>query len=155
MGGRPHRLELARECGATQTLDYHQCRGDLAAAVKASCPEPFPNVLEASGSAPAAQASLELVAREGKVLILGDYGAGSAAFRWNHLLHREIELMGSNASAGAWPEAVRLLTAGELPLQRLITHPLPAAQFAAGLELVRGRAQKVIKVILQWPVDRS
>ena len=31
-----------------------------------------------------------------------------ASFPWNRILLGELELIGSNASAGAWPEAVRL-----------------------------------------------
>jgi threonine dehydrogenase-like Zn-dependent dehydrogenase len=66
------------------------------------------------------------------------------------LLHSELELIGSNASAGAWPEAVRLATEGHLLLQRLITHTLPAARFAEGIELVKGRKPDVIKVVMEW-----
>ena len=36
------------------------------------------------------------------------YGRGRAAFLWNRILHKELEIIGSNASAGAWPEAVHL-----------------------------------------------
>ena len=33
-----------------------------------------------------------------------------ANFPWSQLLHRDIELIGSNASAEAWPAAVRIAT---------------------------------------------
>jgi threonine dehydrogenase-like Zn-dependent dehydrogenase len=157
VGGRARRLALAVELGATQALNRHKMgsvvrRGaaGLLAALEGRFPELFPNVLEASGSASGIEASLELAAREGKILVLGDYGPDKAGFPWNHLLHRELELIGSNASAGAWPEAVRLATAGALPLERLISHKFPASRFQEGIELVRSRSAEVIKVLLEW-----
>ena len=61
-----------------------------------------------------------------------------------------MELIGSNASAGAWPEAVRLAVGGDLPLDRLVTHRLPSERFREGIELVRSRHSGVIKVVLEW-----
>ncbi len=150
VGGRPQRLAVAMELGATQTLNYHQVSGDLPAAVHKTHSQRFPNVIEASGSPAAMQASLDLVAQGGRILVLGDYAGARADFPWNHLLHQEIELIGSNASAGAWPEAVRLAVSGELSLERLISHRLLAAQFAEGIELMRSRRGDVIKVVLKW-----
>ena len=97
------------------------------AAVKQMAARPFPTVVEASGSVTGVQAALDVVAPEGKVLVIGDYKTGRASFAWNELLHRQIELIGSNASAGAWPDAVRLVAGGILPLDRLVTHRFPAS----------------------------
>jgi threonine dehydrogenase-like Zn-dependent dehydrogenase len=150
VGGRSQRLALARELGAGRVLNYHEVSGDLAAAVRRAGGGQFPNVVEASGSAAALQTCLEVVTRCGRVLVLGDYHGARADFAWNHLLHREIELIGSNASAGAWPEAVRMATGGQLPLARLVTHRLPAARFAEGVELMRSHQADVVKVVLEW-----
>lgn len=172
VGGRNGRLALARELGASSTINYHQHDADLVNAIRAAAanspdahggrtpsaptngrgtrrvPELFPNVIEATGSAASAGAALELVAKQGKILIVGDYRAARADFPWLHLLHHEIELIGTNASAGAWAEAVQI--APELPLPRLVTRTFPAAEFAQAVDLVRGRAADVVKVILSW-----
>ena len=121
VGGRARRLDIAREMGATIALN----RRDMGAgagyveAIRREAGEGFANVLEASGSADAITAALDVAAKEGKVLVIGDYGSARAGFPWNHLLHRELELIGSNASAGAWDEAVALAVSGEVPLGRL------------------------------------
>jgi threonine dehydrogenase-like Zn-dependent dehydrogenase len=150
VGGRPQRLALACELSAKQVLNYHEVSGDLAAAVRQAGGGQFPNVVEASGSAAAIQASLDVVTRCGRVLMLGDYADARAGFAWNRLLLQEIELIGSNASAGAWPEAVSLATEGQLPLARLVTHRLPAARFADGVKLMRSHQADVVKVVLEW-----
>jgi threonine dehydrogenase-like Zn-dependent dehydrogenase len=107
-------------------------------------------VSKATGSVAGMNAALELVAPCGRILLLGDYDQARADFLWNHLLHREMELIGSNASAGAWPEAVRLAVEGDLPLDRLITHRIPAKQFREGIELMRSHRHEGIKVVFEW-----
>lgn len=148
-GGRPHRLELALRLGAADVLNYHEVAGPLAGALAQRLGGPAPAVIEASGSAGAMDASLDLV-KGGRILVLGDYGAARAGFAWNTVLHRELTLIGSNASADAWPEAVRLAGEARDGLQRLVTHVLPVDRFPEALELVRSRESGAIKVVLQW-----
>jgi threonine dehydrogenase-like Zn-dependent dehydrogenase len=148
VGGRPARLALGSELGAARTVNYHQA-GDQGLAA-AFGKERFGLVIEASGSAAAMDASMELAERGGRVLVIGDYADARAGFPWNRILHRELELIGSNASAGAWDEAVRLAVTGGLPLRCLATHVLPAERFAEGVEIVR-TDREAIKVVLQWP----
>ena len=153
VGGRPGPLRVARELGAATVLNYHDLSGDLAQAVADACGTRFPNVIEASGAVAAMQASLDVASPGGRVLLLGDYGQARADFSWNQILHRELELVGSCASAGAWAEAVRLAEEREVPLARLVTHSLPADRFVEAVALARSHGDDVIKVILTWPAD--
>jgi threonine dehydrogenase-like Zn-dependent dehydrogenase len=151
VGGRSARLALAREAGVARTLNYHGMKGGLVAGIAAAAgtaASTFPVVLEASGSPSAVDACLDLVSPLGAVVVIGDYGQACASFRWNSVLHRQATIVGSNASAGAWPEALRL--APRLPLARLVTHRLPAARYAEGMALVKARDPSVIKVVLGW-----
>lgn len=149
-GGREERLRLAREFGAVATVNS-LAAGDAAAdAIRRILPRPCPLLLEASGSPQALETLLNVAPRGSRLLVLGDYGQARAAFPWNHLLHRELELIGSNASAGAWPEAVRLAPCLQDPLARLVTHRLPAARFAEGMALLQRRDESVVKVVLEW-----
>jgi threonine dehydrogenase-like Zn-dependent dehydrogenase len=150
VGGRPQRLDLAREFGAQRTINHHTVKDDLTAAIKAQADQAFSAVIEATGSDAAMRAALELTARAGKLLIVGDYGQARADFPWNFLLHHELTLLSSNASAEAWPEAVRLAVAKQVPLERLVTQRFPASQFADALALTRSRRADVIKVVLEW-----
>jgi len=142
VGGRPARLDMARQLGADRVVNYHET-------TKADFGANYPNVIEASGSFGAARDAIESAAPGGHVLFIGDFGPAKADFAWTRLLHRELELIGSNASAGAWPEAVRLATSGQVPLERLISRRLPARRFAEAVELA-GRSRDVVKVVLEW-----
>ncbi len=150
VGGRPGRLQVACELGATAVVNYHELGGDLAQGVAARCGTGFPNIVEATGAEAAIQASLELASPGGRVLLLGDYGHARAGFPWNQVLHRELELVGSCASAGAWAEAVDLAEQGQVRVSRLVTHTFPAERFAEGMALARSHDGDVIKVVLTW-----
>jgi threonine dehydrogenase-like Zn-dependent dehydrogenase len=150
VGGRECRLALAAELGAERTLNYHQLEGDLASAIHRETRERYHIIVEATGSGRAMEAALELVRPGGRILVLGDYGRARAAFCWGDLLHREIVLIGSNASAGAWPEAVRLAVTEGVPLNRLISHRIPVARFAEAIALARSGDAGTVKVVLEW-----
>lgn len=149
VGGRDGRLALARELGAAATVNYHAEGGALGAALAKRFGRRVPVAIEASGSPSAMDAAMEL-AQGGRILVLGDYAEARAGFAWNAILHRELTLIGSNASAGAWPEAVRLAVAQRDRLATLVTDVLPAARFGEGLALAADRARGAIKVVLEW-----
>jgi threonine dehydrogenase-like Zn-dependent dehydrogenase len=149
VGGREPRLALAQSLGAQTTVNYHAHSETLAPSLLKKH-EPYQYLIEASGSPQALAACIEIAAREGKLLVMGDYGAGQSNFLWNTLLHHELELIGSNASAGSWREAVDLAVRADLPLNRLISHVFPASEFQQGVELTRSRASAAIKVVLDW-----
>jgi threonine dehydrogenase-like Zn-dependent dehydrogenase len=150
VGGREPRLALARAMGAAQALNYHAFPGSPVEALLRAAPGGFPAVCEASGQAAAMGWALQLAARGGRILVLGDYGAGRADFPWNTLLHRELALVGSNASAEAWPGAVAAALGGTDRLERLVTHRLPADRFPEALELARARGAGAVKVVVEW-----
>lgn len=149
VGGRPARLELAKALGASRVLNYHEARSGLAEMLRREQPEGFPNVIEASGSASGMAAGFECAAKCGKVVIIGDYGSSRADFPWNAILHRELEIIGSDASAGAWERAVQLAVSGQIPLHMLISARFPACEFEKALGAVRN-SRETAKVIMQW-----
>ena len=153
VGGREERLQAARKLGATKTWNYHTCESEFEPAVREQLGPEFPTIVEASGSSAALAAAMDLVAECGRILVLGDYGQDRAEFRWNHLLWRQIRLIGSNASADAWPEAVALAAGDRDLLETLITHRLPAEAFAEAVRLAKDRRSGAIKVVLQWASD--
>jgi threonine dehydrogenase-like Zn-dependent dehydrogenase len=150
VGGRTGRLALARELGAAAAIDHRQGPEGLAQNLRDIQPNGFANVVEASGSPAGARAAVEQAAKFAHVLILGDYLRAQADFCWNDLLHREIELIGSNASAGGWDGAVAAALSGELPLQKLVSWVYPLQNFRQAFDLVYAQDEAVVKVVLDW-----
>ncbi len=150
IGGRQGRLKVARQLGCRSAWNYHELPQAGNAIFEQLGRGPFDVVFEASGSKQAAAWALELAAMGGRIVIVGDYGNARADFAWNTLLHRELSLIGSNTGTGAWEDAVDVAVSGRIPLEKLITHRLPADQFEQGMELVRNRDTGAIKVVLEW-----
>jgi len=147
VGGRPARLAIASAMGASDVMNYHDA-GDMERL--ASRNGTFNIVVEASGGPSAMPTAMRSAGRGAKLLVIGDYGQTKADFPWNQLLHQELELIGSNASAGAWPEAIALAVGGDLPLDRLVIHRLPAHDFARAIDLTR-TDRSAVKVVIEWP----
>jgi threonine dehydrogenase-like Zn-dependent dehydrogenase len=149
-GGQPSRLEVGRSFGVDLTYQIPHQDGDFTGEIRQNLGEAFQYIVEASGSVRALETALIIAGRKGRILVLGDYGMGRARFEWNHLLHYELELIGSNASAGAWKEAVYFMQTHQTELERLITHTLQAPHFKEGLEIAKTKPNEAIKVVLTW-----
>ena len=147
VGGRPFRLELARELGAAPVMDFRDLE-----AVQRLNQTGCPNIVEASGSEQAMHTAFTLAPQGGHVLVMGDYSAAAAHFAWNDLLHREIELIGSNASAGGWAQAVHLAVEGDLPLERIATHRFPVQRYREAFSLARDGTAPALRILLDWEI---
>jgi L-iditol 2-dehydrogenase len=150
VGGRKERLEMAAEFGAFKTINYHQLEEGLAASLRQAGAKDFESVIECSGSLIAAAASIDLAKVSGKIVLVGDYGSIKGESVWQEMLLKELTLIGSNASADAWPEAVELATSGKLDLEKMISQRLAAQDFQAGIEFMNARRGDVTKVVLEW-----
>jgi threonine dehydrogenase-like Zn-dependent dehydrogenase len=143
-------LEVGRSFGVDLTYRIPNPEGDFKDKIRQNLGEAFQYIIEASGSARALETALDIAGQKGRILVLGDYGMGKARFEWNHLLHNELELIGSNASAGGWKDAVDFLLEHRRKLEKIITHTIPAPQFNVGLELASTKSNQAIKVVLTW-----
>jgi threonine dehydrogenase-like Zn-dependent dehydrogenase len=151
VGGYPYRLNLAKTLGADHVFDYNCLGADQTARLRQVTGKTYSTILEASGSTLALQMAMGLASHGAKILVMGDYAESQAKFLWNDLLHNEFELIGSNASAGAWPEALTIFSTGILPLDRLVTHRFPIDRFMEGIELATSLKNTCLKVLLEWP----
>lgn len=150
VGGRDSRLALAHDLEGVRTVNYHQIARNLAAGIRERTGNGFKHIVEASGSPIALDAGISLASSGGDILIVGDYGEATAHFPWNAILESELQIVGSSASAGAWPQAVELALANALPLERLITHRFAPRRFHDAIEATRNRAGDCIKAVLAW-----
>ena len=150
IGGRNQRLEKAANFGAVRTFNYHDLGNDIAEALGQLGAKNFTTIIEASGSLSATASVIKLAQLGGKILLIGDYPTVKEDSVWQQIMLNQLEVIGSNASAGAWPEAVKMAVGGELDLGEIITHRLKAERFGEGIELMRTHQGDVTKVVLEW-----
>lgn len=146
IGKRPKRLDLAKKLGASFCINFD----DTKKAIKKQKQAHFFNFIEASGSGEALDTLFELTSLGSRILLLGDYGEQSANLNWLEVIHKELTIIGSNASAGAWSEATDLIQSKDLLFEKLITHNFPADEFCKAVNTARKPEFNAIKVLLHW-----
>lgn len=104
-------------------------------------------VVDAAGSSETLRLSLALVRRLGQITKIG-WGPDPVGFSLDQLLTKAATLQGTYGhNRQAWENVIRLLDAGVLSLQPLISHVLPISRWREGYELVESR--QAVKVILK------
>jgi L-iditol 2-dehydrogenase len=146
-----HRLALARELGADETLvaDEPELRDRVLAR---SGGRGADLVYECSGAGAAAQQLLDLVRRGGHYAQIGLFGR-PVAWDLDAICYKELTLSGSNASIpSAWHRALALLEAGQVRTKPLISAVYPLVHWREAFDLVESRA--ALKVLLS-PVGET
>lgn len=149
VGGRELRLRIATALGASRIINYHSVRGTLTDELARTFAGKFGGLIEAAKSTDVMELAYRLGAPGAKILLIGNYYGKKAELLPQEFLHKEFTLMGSNASAGAWPEAVRLAAERTLPLAKLVTHRYAAKDFERGMQTTR-TDKGVVKAVLCW-----
>ncbi|HBC87032.1 MAG TPA: hypothetical protein DCZ94_08770 [Lentisphaeria bacterium] len=149
VGGRETRLKLALELGAARTLNYHEAGKSLPDYVAKQGLKPFSSIVEAAKSADAIPLASKLGANGAKILLIGNYVEVRSEVILQEFLHKEFELLGSNASAGAWEEAVRIAAEGKLPLRKIVSGVYKAEDFEKAMDTARNNRSSM-KILLKW-----
>jgi aryl-alcohol dehydrogenase len=118
------RLELARELGATDTVDAASL--DAVEAVADLCPDGVDQVIEATGNTAALSQAIKLLAPRGTCAILSTYRHGATIpLDVNFMLdgRRVVGISEGDSEPERFiPALIRLHELGRLPIERLIRH---------------------------------
>ncbi|WP_210717860.1 NAD(P)-dependent alcohol dehydrogenase [Amycolatopsis acididurans] len=107
----PRRLEVAKELGASATVDVSQHDIDFEPDV----------LLECSGVPAAAKQAMRKVGRAGRIVLVG-MGGDEIPLPLAHIQNFEIEVTGTFRYANTWPTAIELAADATVDLDRLVTH---------------------------------
>jgi threonine dehydrogenase-like Zn-dependent dehydrogenase len=142
----PAKLELARQCGATRTInigeeDPVQIVKDLTDGYGADV------YLEGTGHPSAVAQGLNLLRKLGRYVEYSVFGS-NVSVDWSIISDdKELDVLGAHLGPFCWPAAIRMLEARTLPMDKICTHQLPVSRFQEGLDLVAD-GKKSIKVSL-------
>lgn len=131
IGAPAHRLELAREMGANETLDladYPEPAARVQKVLEMTGGRGADVVIECAGSKTAVQEGLEMVRAAGRYLVVGSYtDYGLLPMNPALIVRKALRVVGV---AGSAPEAIirsmeALHTIVPYPVEKLITHRYP------------------------------
>ena len=142
----PYRLEVARELGATETVP-----ADDRAAVARLAQGGFDLVVDATGVPAVLQGALAYARAGGTVW---SFGVAPAEARIEvspfELFRRDLTLFGSFALNRTFDRAIELARSPGMELDALVSHVVPLAEFARGLDVAR-REPRRLKVQFAMP----
>ncbi len=136
----PHRLALARELGATDTLD-------VSATPVSASGSAVDVLLECSGHPAATADAIRAVAPAGRVVLVG-MGGDEMTLPVSRIQERELTVTGTFRYAHTWPAAIALAASGRVQLDRLVTGHYGLDQVREALTAARTDA-RTIKPIVQ------
>jgi L-iditol 2-dehydrogenase len=135
----PHRLALARELGATDTLDVS------VSPVSSSGPA-VDVLLECSGHPAATADAIRAVAPAGRVVLVG-MGGDEMTLPVSRIQERELVVTGTFRYAHTWPAAIALAASGRVQLDRLVTGHYGLDQVRDALTAARTDARTIKPVV--------
>jgi len=135
----PHRLALAGELGATDTLD-------VSASPVSSSALSVDVLLECSGHPPATADAMRAVAPAGRVVLVG-MGGDEMTLPVSRIQERELTVTGTFRYAHTWPAAIALAASGRVQLDRLVTGHYGLDQVRDALTAARTDARTVKPVV--------
>lgn len=115
----PARLEFAKTLGAETLLADDNLLQNVLAQTHG---EGAPVVIEATGNIQAMESTVHLVAAGGRIVIVGLVKKGlEVKFPGLDFTRKEMTVVGSRASVNCFPEALRLLAAGQIQYPKVAT----------------------------------
>jgi L-iditol 2-dehydrogenase len=138
MVGRGHRLDVARQMGATAVVDYE--RSDPVAGVRDHTDgRGVDYAFDCSGNVTVLQQALDTVRRGGKVAVLGLAGAETAKVGPDRLVLDELDLLGIRSSPNAYEPMIELIASGAVDVSPLVTHVYELTEVEKALDALRSR----------------
>ena len=140
------RLQLAREMGATET--FLATGPALTAEILARTDGlGMDLVLEAVGREETIATGIDCVRKGGTVTLVGNLSP-QIVLPLQKVVSRQIRLQGSCASAGEYPDAMRLMASGAIQVAALITAVAPLSEGPRWFERLHAREPNLMKVVL-------
>jgi len=105
-------------------------------------------VVEAVGSTPAVETAVAAATRGGTVVLVGNVSP-RIELALQTVVTRQLRLQGSCASAGSYPEAIRLVASGAVDLSGFVSRVAPLADGPAWFDRLHRREPGLVKVVLE------
>ena len=146
--GRGPRLDLARELGADDVIDY--TTGDPADRLLAltggggvDC------VFDCAGGVAALTTAVKGVRRGGRIGIIGLSGGEPVPLDTDRIALDEIDVFGVRSSPNAYPDLIKLIAAGKVNVRKLVSRVYPLEQINDAMRDFRAREGGAIRMVLK------
>lgn len=137
-----HRREKALGLGARQALDPTDDTFDTAVA-DVTAGRGFDVVIEAAGSPAAMAAALSLAGHSARVVYVGINVGSTAPAPLGLIQSKALQIRGVIGSVGVWPQTIRFLASGTVPVEEIVTAAFPLDRALDALDAARDTASNI------------
>lgn len=138
---------IAGRIGATEVITGTP--GDIAHQIAVLLPHGASVVVEAAGQAATQQLGMQMLARGGRLALVGLAGERTRPMNLDALVLRDARVEATFAYPSAvFGRAAALIDEGAIDPRPLLTHHFPLSRVDAALDLLRTRSAPVVKVVL-------
>jgi L-iditol 2-dehydrogenase len=140
------RLQMASTLGADEAIEASEAKL-VREILRLTGGRGVDVVLEAVGRDETVATAIDCVRKGGAVTLIGNI-ASQVSVPLQRVVTRQIRLQGSCASAGEYPEAIRLVASGKIKVAPLISAIAPLQDGPQWFERLHAREPNLMKVIL-------
>lgn len=142
-----NRLALATRLGADATANA--ARDAVIARGRAVAPEGFDTIFECAGEQSTLDQAVELLAPDGKLVIVGIAATERISFDLSPLRKKELTIQNVRRQNGTVAATIEMMAAGRIDVMPLVTHHFPLADIQAALDLAADRRDGVVKAMVK------
>lgn len=143
---QPERLELAKELGASETLNSDEC--DMVEQVQRLTENRGADVaFEAVGITPTIKLAIDSVRKGATVTLVGNLSR-SIDLPLQTVVTRQLRLQGSCAICGEYPTALSLIEQGRINVDKILSATAPLSEGAQWFKRLYNKEKGLLKVIL-------
>lgn len=147
VGGQPARLAAAERLGAAHVVDF---KSESVPTVVGRVHGRSDVVIEASGSPEGAAQSLELVRRQGVVVLAGFTPGYEATLSHSAIHNPNVTVVGASGGAGWMGRALDCVADGLISSESIISHRYALQDYAAAIEQCETRGGALVKSLFVW-----
>jgi len=144
----PYRLRVARQLGATYTLDANTDVVEVVMELTEG--RGVDVVIDCVGLAETTRQAIAMVRRGGHIQAVGLAQDSIDQFPLFDIINKEVSLAGTFRYANRHPSAIATVVAGKVDVKSLITHRFPLAEIPEAMAWVVENKHQVIKAIIQF-----
>lgn len=138
------RLKLSARLGATTVATSDEFQAQLLSSNNGSGVDV---AIEAVGNTPAVHTAINSVRKGGTAVLVGNV-TPEVTIPLQIVVSRQLRLQGSCASAGEYPQAIKLMSEGKINVKPLITAVAPLEEGPRWFERLYAREPNLMKVVL-------
>lgn len=146
--GRGQRLQVAKEMGATVTINFEEEK-DVVAAVRAVTGDYGAHqVIEAAGSASTYLEAIQMCRKGGHVALISIPAKDGQEAALKSLVMNQITLHGIRANPNCSGEVLSLMGSGLVDVKKMITHVFSIDQIHEAFDTFQNRRDGAVKVVV-------